>query len=141
MNLTVQELTAPDLTNGFLESLASLTEVGLTPKEAVDVFRKRLRAGIRTYVALLEGRVVGTASLLVEQKFIHQGGKAGHIEDVAVHKDHQRQGIGTLLVRHCTEEARKHGCYKVILNCFERLVPFYARIGYHQQDVGLRCDG
>jgi glucosamine-phosphate N-acetyltransferase len=140
MELHISEMTAPDLTEGFLEALASLTEVGLTPREALEVFRKRLKAGIRTYIAKSGDRVIGTASLLFEQKFIHKGGTVGHIEDVAVHQEFQRKGIGTALVAHCTEEAKKLGCYKVILNCFENLVPFYSRIGYHRQDVGLRYD-
>jgi glucosamine-phosphate N-acetyltransferase len=83
---------------------------------------------------------VGTATLLVEQKFIHHGGKVGHIEDVAVHRDRQLRGIGTRLVKHATEEARKLGCYKVILDCFERLAPFYARLGYRTFNVGMRND-
>jgi glucosamine-phosphate N-acetyltransferase len=140
MDVLIEELTAPDLANGFLESLTSLTAVNLTPAEALPVFRERLRAGIRTYIARLDGRIVGTASLLLEQKFIHKGGRVAHIEDVAVHREHQKQGIGTALVKHITEEARKLGCYKVILNCFEHLVPFYSRIGYRKQEVGLRLD-
>jgi glucosamine-phosphate N-acetyltransferase len=140
VDLTIAELTGPDLGNGFLETLASLAEVKLTPTEAAAVFRNRLRAGVRTYVARVGERVVGTASLLLEQKFIHGGGWVGHIEDVAVHRDCRLQGIGSALVRHATEEARRHGCYKVILNCFEHLVPFYSRLGYHPHDAGLRID-
>jgi glucosamine-phosphate N-acetyltransferase len=138
--LTIRELLAPDLSAGFLDALASLSEVGLTSLEAAEVFRNRLRLGIRTYVAFLGGRVVGTASLLLEQKFLHRGGWVGHIEDVAVHRDHQQQGIGTVLVQHATEEARKRGCYKVILDCFEHLVPFYERLGYRRHNLGLRID-
>ena len=43
-------------------------------------------------------------------------------------------------MRHATEQARKLGCYKVILSCFERLVPFYEALGYHKHDVGMRMD-
>jgi glucosamine-phosphate N-acetyltransferase len=140
LDLTIGELTGPDLANGFLETLASLAEVNLTPAEAGQVFRTRLRAGVHTYVARLGQRVVGTASLLLEQKFIHGGGWVGHIEDVAVHRDCREQGIGSALVRHATLEARRLGCYKVILNCFEHLVPFYGQLGYRPHDVGLRID-
>jgi glucosamine-phosphate N-acetyltransferase len=140
MNIEIAELTEQDLPSGFLESLASLSQVGLTPAEAAEVQRYRLRQDIKTYVARLDGRVVGTASLLVERKFIHRGGKVGHIEDVAVHRDLQLKGIGTQLVKHATEEARKLGCYKVILDCFERLAPFYARLGYRVFNVGMRND-
>ena len=141
LELTIGELTGPDLANGFLETLTSLAEVNLTPAQAGEVFRARLRAGVRSYVARLGQQVVGTASLVVEQKFIHGGGLVGHIEDVAVHRDCRLRGVGSALVRHATEEAQRLGCYKVILNCFEHLVPFYSRLGYRTHDTGMRIDG
>lgn len=140
MHLQIAELTDEDLATGFLEALASLSDVGLTPAEAMSVARARSRQGVKTYVARLDERVVGTASLVVERKFIHRGGKVGHIEDVAVHREFQKRGIGTRLVQHVTEEARKLGCYKVILDCFDRLAPFYARLGYRTFNVGMRVD-
>jgi glucosamine-phosphate N-acetyltransferase len=140
VELTLAELCAADLKKGFLETLSSLADADMSYEEALKVFQSRLRAGQRTYVAKIDDRVVGTATLLVERKFIHHGGLVGHIEDVAVHKDFQRRGIGTSLVRHITEEARKLGCYKVILNCFEHVAPFYMRLGYRRHDLGLRID-
>lgn len=140
MDLTIAELCAADLKKGFLDALSSLAEADMTYDEALKVFQSRLRAGQRTYVAKIDDRVVGTATLLVERKFIHHGGLVGHIEDVSVHKEFQRRGIGTSLVRYITEEARKLGCYKVILNCFEHVAPFYVRIGYRRHDLGLRID-
>ncbi len=140
MQPVIREMTGPDLANGFLEALAALAEVNLTFEAAAEVFRARLRAGIRTYVACVGDRVMGTVSLVVEPKFIHAGGKVGHIEDVAVHPDCRHLKLGTALVRHATDQARKLGCYKVILSCYERLVPFYEGMGYHKQDVGMRLD-
>lgn len=140
MDIVIRELTGPDLAKGFLEALASLAEVKLSQTDALNVFQKRLRDGIHTYIALVEGVVVGTASLFIEQKFIHSGGRVGHIEDVAVRKDLQLKGLGTRLVEHATEEARRQGCYKVLLNCFEDRVGFYQRLGYRRQDVGMRID-
>jgi glucosamine-phosphate N-acetyltransferase len=140
MDTIIRDLRTEDLANGFLDSLTSLTDVGLTPEEARGVMQTRQRAGVRTYVALLRGRVAGTASLVIEQKFIHRGGRIGHIEDVAVHRDFQGHGIGSALVQHATTEARKLGCYKVILSCFEDRVPFYSRLGFRRHDIGMRMD-
>jgi glucosamine-phosphate N-acetyltransferase len=140
VDVVIRELSGHHVNDDLLETLAGLREVQLTGSQATDVFRSRLRAGIRTYIALAGDRVIGTLSLLIEQKFIHQGGRVGHIEDVAVHRDHQRGGIGRLLVEHATREARRLGCYKVILNCRTELVPFYERCGYHRHDVGMRID-
>jgi glucosamine-phosphate N-acetyltransferase len=139
--MRIGELTEADLANGVLEALSSLAEVGLSAAEAGAVFHERQKAGVHTFVARApDGRVAGTATLLVEPKFIHQGGRAGHIEDVAVHPDFQKKGIGAALVRHATEEARKLGCYKVLLNCFDRFAPFYERVGFRRHDLGLRHD-
>jgi glucosamine-phosphate N-acetyltransferase len=136
----VRELKPADLDRGFLEALASLSEVRLSAEEAEGFLEERRTAGIRTYVACLGREVAGTASLLVERKFLHRGGLVGHIEDVAVRKGLQRGGIGTALVRHAVEEARRLGCYKVILNCFEDRVGFYTRLGFHEHERGMRLD-
>src|ERR1700682_3266076 len=92
--VAVRELYGFDLSQEFLDTLSSLAEVKLSLDRAKQIFRDRLRKGVRTYVARIDDRIVGTASLLIEEKFIHDGSKAGHIEDVAVHRDYQKQGIG-----------------------------------------------
>jgi glucosamine-phosphate N-acetyltransferase len=129
-----------DFERGFIETLEFLSDVSLTPDEARVIWIERMQAGIHTVVAEIDDRVVGTASLIVEKKFIHSGGLVGHIEDVAVHADFQRRGIGTQLVEHLTYLGAEIGCYKVILNALEHVVPFYARLGYRQHDAGLRVN-
>jgi len=138
--VAVREMYGFDLSQDFLDTLTSLAEVHLTMDEAKQVFRERLRKGIQTFVARIDDRIVGTASLIIEEKFIHSGGCSGHIEDVAVHRDFQKQGVGAALVRHLIEQARAAGCYKVILNCGEATVPFYERLGFRRHDIGMRID-
>jgi glucosamine-phosphate N-acetyltransferase len=140
LDIVVRRLYGSDLNQHFLDTLSSLAEVKLTPDQAKEVFRERLRRGIRSYVACIDDRVVGTASLLVEEKFIHGAGLSSHIEDVAVHRDFQKQGIGAALVGYLLQEARRLGCYKVILNCREGNVPFYEKMGFRRHDVGMRLD-
>jgi len=140
MALRIRPLEEADFAKGFLEALGSLSDVGLNPAEAADIWRQRTAAGIHSIVAEVDGRVVGTASLIVEKKYIHRGGLVGHIEDVAVHADHWRKGIGTALVDQLTRLAESLNCYKVILNCLDHLVPFYVRLGYKRHDSGLRCN-
>jgi len=138
--IVVREMYGFDLSQDFLDTLSSLAEVNLTLERAKEVFRERLRNGIRTYVARIDDRIVGTASLYIEEKFIHEGGCSGHIEDVAVHRDFQGQGVGAALVRNLVEVARAAGCYKLILNCRERTTTFYERLGFRQHDTGMRMD-
>jgi glucosamine-phosphate N-acetyltransferase len=140
VSVTVREMYGFDLNQDFLDTLASLAKVNLTLEQTKVVFRERLRKGIRTYIACMDNRIVGTASLFVEEKFIHEGGKSGHIEDVAVHKDFQKHGVGADLVRHLVEQARAAKCYKVILNCNEGTAAFYEKLGFRRHDIGMRLD-
>jgi glucosamine-phosphate N-acetyltransferase len=140
MDVVIRELTGCDIGPDFLTTLASLAEVNLDKETALEIFRQRLTAGVRTFVAMSQEHIVGTLTLLVERKFIHGGGRVGHIEDVVVHREFQKRGIGHTLVRHALDEAAQLGCYKVILNCFEDRVAFYESVGFRRHDVGMRID-
>lgn len=139
-DIDIRELTEPLLDERFLETLSHLSSVELDVAGARDVLRARNALGVRTYVALVEDRVAGSASLFVEPKFIHGGGKVGHIEDVVVHEDSQGRGIGKKLVEHATTEARAAGCYKCILACTPANKTFYEKCGYREHELEMRRD-
>jgi glucosamine-phosphate N-acetyltransferase len=139
-NVSIRLMDATDLDHGFLETLASLSEPGLTREQAIDVLQVRMRRRVLTFVAVVESRVVGTAALIVEPKFLHGGRSAGHIEDVAVHRDFQSRGIGSALVRHLLEYCRTHQCYKVVLDCQPDLVGYYRQLGFREWSQGMRLD-
>lgn len=138
----IRELQAADLSRCLVDTLASLAEVGLTVDQMREVMQERLRLGTRTYVAIdsATNEVVGTASLVQERKFIHHGGRVGRIEDVSVRKGFRGQGLASALVSHALSEARRLGCYKVTLNCFEQLAPLYSSLGFRKHDIGMRID-
>ena len=81
-------------------------------------------------VAELEGKIVGATTLLIESKFIHNGGLVGHIEDVVVDKNYQGKKIGEKVVNYLLAYAKKRGCYKTILDCTDDVKPFYEKIGF-----------
>ncbi|HKA07900.1 MAG TPA: GNAT family N-acetyltransferase [Gemmataceae bacterium] len=140
MPLELRPLEQGDFNRGFLETLANLTEVGLTPEEAIHIWRGRNAAGVRTVVAAENDQVIATASLILEHKFLHRGGTIGHIEDVATHPDHQGKGAGSAVVRALVELARQSGCYKVILSCNDQNLAFYSKVGFRRHDNGMRID-
>ena len=84
--------------------------------------------------------IVATSSILIESKFLHCGSKVGHIEDVVVDKDARGSGLGQKIVEHCIEYARKNGCYKVILDCSNKNVPFYINCGMYLSENCMRID-
>ena len=129
-----------DLGRGFFAALSALKPVDLSDEQALAVFHRRTQAGVRTYVALMDDRVIGTASLLIEPKFIHSGGVVGHIEDVAVRVADQQHGIGAALIQHLLDACREAGCYKVILDCEDDVAPFYEKLGFHRWEQAMRVD-
>jgi glucosamine-phosphate N-acetyltransferase len=80
------------------------------------------------------GLIIGTTTLLVEQKFIFGGTRFGHIEDVAVRKEYEGMGVGSKLVKYATEEATKMGCMRTVLYCSDDRMSFYERLGYSYRD-------
>lgn len=138
--MDIRQMIAPDLRNGFLEAIGALGPTELTYDEAVAVYQRRLRDKVLTYVALIDGKVVGTAALIVEQKYLHNGGFVGHIEDVAISPGQQGRGIGAALVKYLIEDCERLGCYKVLLDCTPELMPFYERAGFHEWVKNMRLD-
>lgn len=138
--ITIRPMHATDIKRGFLVCLASLRPCELTDEQAIEVYRKRMRQKIYTYVALMDDRVVGTATLLIEPKFLHSGGIVGHIEDVAVHQAYMQHGVGQMLINHLLDVCRKAKCYKVILDCAEKVVPFYEKLGFRRWEQAMRID-
>jgi glucosamine-phosphate N-acetyltransferase len=137
---SLRPIEQADFENGFLETLGNLSDVDLTPEEGIRIWRGRNAAGVRTVVAVEDGAVIGTASLILEQKYIHKGGIIGHIEDVAVHADHQGKGVGSAVVKQLVELARLLGCYKVILGCNDDNIAFYTKAGFRKHENGMRID-
>ena len=141
-SLRIRQLEERDLLNGFLLSLDSLRDASsMDESRALEIFRAvSSRPDHTVLVAELDGRIVGTATVLIEQKFIHCGGRAGHIEDVTVAKGVQSRGIGRSLVRACLEHAAAAGCYKTVLECADVVKEFYCSLGFRHHSSGMRFD-
>ena len=90
-------------------------------------------------VALHRGQIVGTGSLLVEQKIIHGMGKTAHLEDLVVSKSYQGTGVAGILIKSLKQLAHQHQCYKVILNASDSLRIFYIKHGFVLNSNGMRC--
>lgn len=121
-----------------LKVLAQLTTVGEVSETQFGDFVALQGEGYATRVVEdAEGKLVGLATLLVEQKLIHGASKVGHIEDVAVDGSQRGKGLGKVLISHLIELAVARGCYKVILDCSEDNVGFYERCGLSRAGVEM----
>ena len=140
--LIIRKIIESDLENGFLESLDNLRQTSnLAQNSAKNILKKILENENHViHVAELDGKIVASTTLMIEQKFIHEGGLVGHIEDVVVNKEFEGQGIGMKLVLSLLDVAKERKCYKTILNCEDKLIPFYEKIGFKQKSTEMRFD-
>lgn len=138
----IRELKKEDLQNGFLTSLDSLSEASNIDKNKAETIFEKINANPDYIIAVAEidGKIVGSTTLLIESKFIHNGGLVGHIEDVVVNKNYQGQKIGEKIMKFLLEISKKRGCYKTILDCTEDVKPFYDKLGFRQVSVEMRLD-
>ena len=139
-NVEIRDIVESDIENNFLESLDNLrTASNLDKETATNILKKIIvNPDHIIHVAEISGKIVGSTTLLIEQKFIHDGGKVGHIEDVVVSKEFEGKGIAMNLVISLLEKAKTMNCYKTILDCKTELIPFYERIGFKQESNQMR---
>lgn len=141
-DVIIRELKEADLWNGFLKSLDSLKQASNIEKSKAKQIFEKINANPDHIIAVaeLDGKIVGATTLLIESKFIHDGGLVGHIEDVVVNKEYQGQKIGEKIMNYLIEIAKNRGCYKTILDCTDDVKPFYEKLGFKQVANELRLD-
>ena len=106
-----------------------------------DEFKKIYNSVNKTtniYVYKENDTIIGCISLIIEQKFINNNGRVCHIEDLVIHKEHRKQGIGSAMLSFAKKEAKKVGCYKVILNCDVAFVDFYKKNDFNIYSNGMK---
>lgn len=136
MSIKIERLT-PEYFEGFFELINQFRPCNIKTQVANNVQLSRDVSGIHTFVAVQDGIVLGTASLWIEQKFINNGGRVGHIEDVVVHEEFRGCGVGAGLVQHCIDYAKERQCYKTILDCSKDLEQFYSKIGMQNGNIQM----
>ena len=140
--IIIREIEEDDLEKGFLETLDFLRNASDLDKNKAKEILKKIKQNTNhiIYVAIDNKKIVGSTTLLIEQKFIHDGGLVGHIEDVVVRKEYEGKGIGIKLVTSMLERAKEKNCYKTILDCKDDVKQFYERIGFKNESNGMRYD-
>jgi glucosamine-phosphate N-acetyltransferase len=110
----------------FMKVLSELSDSrGLTKAGFEDIL-KELHTTYVT-VALVENKIVGTGSLYVRYNFSHAGRPVGLLENLVVAKEYRKHNVGTWIVQRIIDQARKHNCYSLILNCKDDLIGYYQR--------------
>lgn len=145
-NYSIRRLQKSDYNNGVIELLGQLTSISKAQisQDKFDEYVDNLSRNDNHFTMVVEdlkkgSKVIGTATLLVEPKLIHNISKVGHIEDVVVDSNYRSHGIGKMMIDHLSNKAELMDCYKVILDCDEKNVGFYEKCGFKRKGVEMAC--
>tara|TARA_R100000008_G_C3557115_1_gene153849 strand:+ start:442 stop:921 length:480 start_codon:yes stop_codon:yes gene_type:complete len=149
-NHKIRELLLTDLDDNYFTLLCELSGETQRLKKSVikscwDKYINNVNHCTFVYEDLpeqphLAGKIIGTASVLIEHKMLHYGSRVGHIEDVVVTSRTRNTGVGRSLVEKCLEHCRNNHCYKVILDCSNKNIPFYESCGFRVAENCMRID-
>lgn len=81
--------------------------------------------------------IIGSGTLLIENKIIHNMSKVAHIEDIVIDKSFREKGYGKMIIDYLINEANKLNVYKIILNCSEENVLFYKKCNFIKKGVEM----
>ncbi|KAI8384459.1 acyl-CoA N-acyltransferase [Radiomyces spectabilis] len=139
---TLRPLRSGDYERGFLKVLEVLTEVGNHTKEQwLEQFNYMKQHNDQYYTIAItddvNNRVVAAGTIFVERKFVHLNGLVGHIEDIAVDGHQQGKKLGLRIIHALMYIGAQRGCYKVILDCSDKNIPFYEKCGFKHKEYEM----
>lgn len=123
--------------NSIVNLLSQLTECQNLSTEHMKYVVTNLPKNHNIYILCENENLLGMATLLIEQKIIHNTKCVGHIEDVIVDKPYTGKGYGKILIEHLCDVSKQNNCYKVILNCNDNVKKFYENSGFTKKTNGM----
>ena len=145
MKIHIREATQADLV-AILGLYANVLDKGevLSPEDAQILFTKmQTYPNYKVYVAEKEQVIVGTFALLIMDNLAHKGTPSGIVEDVAVQKELQGEGIGKLMMEFAMQRCREAGCYKLVLSSNQKREAahaFYESLGFRRHGFSFMVE-
>lgn len=136
---TLRELDENDYNLNYLDVLSQLTTVGTVTHAMFIEFIKNKSANHHIYVIhdKESNKIIGTGTLLIEDKIIHSCGKVGHVEDIVVDNKFRGSGLGKQIIDLLKQIAINKKCYKIILDCSAENVSFYGKCGFVTKEIQM----
>jgi glucosamine-phosphate N-acetyltransferase len=82
-------------------------------------------------------KIIGSITILVENKLIHDIGKVCHVEDLVIDHAYRGKGLRKILINTCINISKNMGCYKTILNCSPTNILFYEKCNFKQMNAQM----
>lgn len=82
-------------------------------------------------------KIIASGTCYLEPKIIHNYKNVGHIEDIVVDNDFRGKGIVHNILTFLKNYAKNNNCYKIILDCHEKLIKVYSKSEFELKGVQM----
>ena len=139
MAIIYRKLTEDDLDAFIALRISQLREEGATEDidlvpPLIDYYKRHLADGtFVSWLAVEDGRIIGTSGMSFVEKPPYFGCPTGHIgllSSMYTSPDHRRMGIANELLGRVVEEARAYGCGAVQITASDMGVKLYTAFGF-----------
>jgi len=135
--MEILKLTLSENLNDYLTLINQLSSTQITLTQVKEII-KNLPENHVIFIMKIENNIIGSGTVLLEQKIIHSGKKVGHLEDIIIDNTYQGKGYGKKLIDFLIKYCQENDCYKVILNCQENKKLFYQKCGFEEKSIQMR---
>lgn len=139
--IIIRKLEHDDYHLGYLQLLKQLTKINPENISFNDFkdFVDKLTNNHQIIVLYDQNtnKVIGTITVLIEAKLIHDLSKVCHIEDVVIDINYRKKGLGKLLIEKANEISKQEKCYKTILDCSTENSEFYKKCNFTVKGVEM----
>lgn len=129
----------------YLELLLELDQENVLSILEAEKLWKRIKQYpfYHIYVATAEEKIIGTFTLIICDNFGHGGLNFAIVENMIVHPDCERMGIGKKMMDEAMRIATENGCYKLMLSSNKtrkNAHAFYDSLGFIRHGVSFMTE-
>jgi len=136
MNLFFRHINLFDYHSNYFDLLSQLSIVSNVDYQLFSQFIDKLNENHQIIIIqdLSNNTIIGTGTIIIEHKIIHNFGCVAHIEDIVIDKSVRGCGIGYNLINYLKEKAIKMNAYKIVLDCSDSNKEFYIKCGFENKN-------
>jgi N-acetylglutamate synthase-like GNAT family acetyltransferase len=135
-NVFVRMVEQNDLSD-IVELMSSMSKTKYSLKQYSSIWTEYINQNFNySVVALSHQKVIGLGAIVITKRL--RGGNLGIVEDIIVHPNYRKQGIGKTIVDSLFDVAKVKSCYQVTLQCKEDVVEFYENCDYEIGGVAMQ---
>jgi len=129
MQKQIRKISLNDLSQ-VIEMLQQISSFKPDIAQTTQAWKSYIKQkNVYAIVVTLNEEIIGFGSVIYEQNI--RSGIRGHIEDIVVSKEYQKQGVGKDILHNIISYSKEQGCYKLSLQCNDENIQFYKKLGFN----------